>query len=507
MAFAAEHFPTSAPSRVEWIDDTSANLVYENAVMATAALASFSLEITSEDVATAVQLRAARSLSTSPDARLEVRMATTQDRKQRGARERSRFYLFHPDEDPGEHQRRRTQESRHRPRLTNANGDHGDYRRRRYDHAEHRRRRNEDEDGTGFDAGLYDDEDDNDRRHLATRSSREGSLGHYTYSEGSLSDRGGGGGRWAKRRQPGRFSRGDQGARELFPDGIGRKRRTAGGDSGDGGFLRDRSASPGRLGGGGTKTDGDNDLMMDDQGGGRVKRQRRYRERSRSPMMRTRSHGVLMAHPRDVSAQIRGLHPSTSSTSNATTTATKELFPRKLAGDDSTTTTTTTITKNAGHHRRSDAFDAADETANLFARGMSVPFTDGSMDRRRHDDDVIRIRRGHGRNNDGDNIGMSIRGSAAAAAAAAASTAPRLKRDDKMEEEGKGMSIKGLGRELFPGKVIVKGGGVLSGGDGGGGGNGGSGGDGMNSGKELFAEKIQGRGTIRRRKAEDMFHY
>ena len=155
----------------------------------------------------------------------------------------------------------------------------------------------------------------------------------------------------------------------------------------------------------------------------------------------------------------------------------KELFPHK--------TVSTNVTKELFpsksiliNHRRSDAFDAADETADLFASRMSVPF--------------------EGRAN-----------SSKTTAAAPISSFGRLKGTDfepdfqalenlkdgginirgVAEKQDQGFSIRGaaddnarngLVKELFPGKALG------------------------NSGKELFAEKLQGRGGKRNR-AEDMF--
>ena len=131
----------------------------------------------------------------------------------------------------------------------------------------------------------------------------------------------------------------------------------------------------------------------------------------------------------------------------------KELFPAKTPS----------------HHRRSDAFDAADEAADLFAGGMSlsqsgvIMKSDSSFGRLHSDDPEPQYETRH----DTRDVGISIRGASMA--------------------QDSGISIVGAAnthvatlRELFPCKM-------------------------SNSGKELFKEKIQGRG-LRRNKAEDMFH-
>lgn len=47
-------------------------------------------------------IRTARICDAHPNARLEVRIARVDDVKQKGARERSRFYLFNPEYDRGQ---------------------------------------------------------------------------------------------------------------------------------------------------------------------------------------------------------------------------------------------------------------------------------------------------------------------------------------------------------------------------------------------------------------------
>ena len=52
-------------------------------------------------------IRSARICEAHPNAKLEVRIGRTDDVKQKGARERSRFYLFNPEYDRGEEFERR----------------------------------------------------------------------------------------------------------------------------------------------------------------------------------------------------------------------------------------------------------------------------------------------------------------------------------------------------------------------------------------------------------------
>lgn len=412
--------------RVEWIDDTSANIVYATAEIATEALLSFVRPggelLTSMDL----HLLPAKSASTHPDAQLQVRMAVASDRKQPGARERSRFYLFNPQEDPGE-RRRRDYRNRGRRGVGMSDRDSGDYRRRRYSDDEQRRRRETDHD-MGFAASLYDDD--------SFALERRNGLFTPHGAPRRTQDRG--------RRSSVRFS--IDASRDLFPERRG----------GDRERLRDRSASPQR--------DSSQDMQIDTDGD---QPRRRFRERSPYPSPpRQRNRGKELLPERveikDISADLRGTALST--------TDKKELFPAK---------------RNTSHHRRSDAFDAADETADLFAVRMSVPFTDGaaaSPPSMRNSAQKARKAAGvlasqdDGRLKDpdaeesmeSDPAEFSIRGAA-------------------KQQQDQGFSIRGVasstapGRELFPGKI------------------------GLNAGKELFAEKLEGRGR-RRRKAEDMFN-
>ncbi|KAI9850177.1 MAG: hypothetical protein M1838_006022 [Thelocarpon superellum] len=433
--FAAEHFPSADIVRIEWIDDHSANIVYDTPGTAMRALKSFSL-VSSIDLISmpTVQLRPAQRLSTHPDAPLQARIAVIGDRKQPGARERSRYYLFNPDQDPAE---KRSRGSGGRRGSSRYHDDNSNYRRRPYDDREHRRRRDEDEDD-GFNAALYDDDS-------AALAARERPKARRRSDSDASSE---------SLRRTGK-------GKELFPNrGNGRGRV----------HFRDRSASPLRE----KDSDGDRDMVTDgDKAYDRLAR-RRGRERSYSPRPSRR-------RDRDWTPEVnqsKELFPYKSTTTEmmmdhepSSTGSGKELFPQK----------------QLRNHRRSGAFDAADETADLFAGRMSVPFTDGSLDQRGTSKRLAdRISRASTTPLGSHQVvlpdvepandevgGFSIRGSA--------------------KQVDSGFSIRGAaaaagggvlmlnGRELFPGKQAP------------------------NSGKELFTEKLSGRGT-RRRKAEDMFY-
>lgn len=355
--FANSHFELELPARIEWIDDTSANIVYSSSEIGLQALAALT-QVGEEGDGSALpplRLRSARLLPTHPDSVLQVRSAVKTDRKQPRAHEKSRFYLMHPEHDPRERLREELSDRRR--------GDDDGYRRRRFDDRELRRRKDRDYDDR-FNANMYDD-----------------NPASYSDSERDRGDR--------RRRR----------SRELFPD-----------DERSSGRLRNRSASPGRD-------------TLDDTGRVETRNDRR-RFRERSP----RGNKGRELFPSDSGA--RELFPNKPSSSFLK----KELFPSK-----------------ASNHRRSDAFDAADETPDLLGRRITVP------------------REGNGRNH---NVELF----------------PGSKTEDQgfaMRGGQQGLTIKGRGasaRELFPDKYNTN----------------------NNSGKELFSEPLEGRGG-RRRRAEDMF--
>ena len=152
LAFANDHDP-EADVHVQWIDDTSANIIYKTKEAAREGILKLTSQpTTSEEVAAnPFDLRQAKSLASRPASMLMVRVAQAGDRKKKNARDASRYYLMHPDEDPTERMRRE---------FANGRGPRGDgeYRRRRYDDREHRRRREKDQNAEiDFTASMYDD--------------------------------------------------------------------------------------------------------------------------------------------------------------------------------------------------------------------------------------------------------------------------------------------------------------------------------------------------------------
>lgn len=454
LHYASTRFPTESPLRVEWIDDTSANLVYGSAETGLAALDAFTAvqerhegeegiagaaagdggaggggrgstnpeptESTEAQVAAsantgagALRLRTAHSMPSHPDSVLLVRSAVSTDRKRQRAHEASRFYLMHPELDPRARGRREFEARRRLPKTGRSqregSGDSdGDYTRRRFDEWEHRRRRDRDHGRNGFNANMYDDDEMDDEGDDDVRPSNR--------------------------------------TKELFPNS----------ESGSGGgvLARARSASPNRM----DFDDEEDAYSFTGGGGGSGSRAgSRLRFRTRSPPRRLRANG-------------------------ANANAGRELFPD--TGNGGTPLKNELLFANGGGsplsiHRRSDAFDAADETdtaapAATAAKRLPLDGT-GTAGANTHkelfpetapDRNRLQIR---GAASDG-NPGISIRGSSAGA-------------NDSGNGAG-GLAIKGTAvRELFPSSLAG------------------------NRSKELFAD-IPGpakRGG-RRKKAEDMFN-
>ncbi|CAG8079453.1 unnamed protein product [Penicillium salamii] len=183
------------PVRIEWIDDTSANIIYSSTEIGLQALAALTQATEEDDMSSLppLRLRSAKLFSSHPDSVLQVRSAVKSDRKQARAHEKSRFYLMHPEHDPRERLRQEFKE-----RRRSEDGGDNDYSRRRFDDREHRRRRDRD-DNDNFSADMYGD--------------NVGASG------------------------PGRDRRGrGHNQKDLFPDEADRAS----------GRLRNRSASPGR---------------------------------------------------------------------------------------------------------------------------------------------------------------------------------------------------------------------------------------------------------------------
>lgn len=204
--YVTEHFPEASVEKIEWIDDSSANVLFSSDSAATHALSS----LAAQDIHDISQLpmrklNLAKPFSRKPEVALQVRLAVTSDKKQAGAASRSRFYLLNPRYDPEE--RRRRNDSRK-------------YRERDRDSYSHRR---EFEDQ--FDVSLYDD----DEATLATRAAHSRPRRKRSHTPETYQ---------ANRER--NSHRNDNRSKELFPGVLDNRK----------GSHRARSASPMRDGGG-----------------------------------------------------------------------------------------------------------------------------------------------------------------------------------------------------------------------------------------------------------------
>lgn len=93
-----DHYSANPHRRIEWVNDTSANIIYHHPDHAREALISLS-EIQDPNLPT-TEMRPAKKLSTRPDVELFVRQAMMSDKKIQNARLYSKFYLNNPDYDP-----------------------------------------------------------------------------------------------------------------------------------------------------------------------------------------------------------------------------------------------------------------------------------------------------------------------------------------------------------------------------------------------------------------------
>ena len=404
-AFSFEHYPlTEKPPRVEWIDDTSANLVFEGEENAMIALRQFTLGSEKSDFLPLSQLRAAKTLSTHPTSSLYVRIATTTDQKRPRAYEASRFYMMHPEHDPREQRRR-----------GGSFKGYSDDRRKGYSNDEHRRRRYKDRDDR-FDASMYDD---------GRPSSRRDSIS-------SADERG------IEKKRNSRL-RGDS-YRPARDEKNGAR------------TSRNRSASPnGRKGH--TRSRDPHPFPHENKGKElfpSIIRSGRNADRNAKDLLGSKllTADVTKGFYSTKSAMTREAVPKGKELSSNKTRAAevkKELFPEKV---------------NSNNHSRSGTFDAADATADLLASEMSVPFTDGSSSCKSPRSQI------HGGDVD---VGLTIRG------------ASRKHNQGFLIRGGAAVNVIGTIKELFPGKAAG------------------------NAGKELFADKVEGRGG-RRNRAEDMFY-
>lgn len=386
------------------------------------------------EIADATQLPAAEVLpakpfAEKPEVALQVRFAVESDRKERGAAQKSRFYLFHPEWDPETEEGRRKRESR--DRRYRDRGERGGYRRSgrgRYDD------RFRDEEPDSFDVNLYDDDAGALSRRAGTRSPRRSrDRRRDSRSPSDHSDR----------------LRATNRAKELFPN----SRKPDALRSERGAHARDRSASPAR---------DDRDAIEDDLAKDR-EAVRSNREKARSIKDRIYSSGGERG-----ANKTKELFP---------TGGKKELFPDKGAG------------LGGGGTEGKAQMDSVLEGMACLSYDGAVDFCDGRSPLspppspgasgaagtlgRRGRCATVRLTDGvTGANNKGGM--MSIRG---------------------VSRQNQGMmTIKGTAKsvkELFP-NTFNDNNNISNVGD--------------NAGKELFADRLEGRGGRRRQTAEDLFN-
>ncbi|KAI3400166.1 hypothetical protein diail_4051 [Diaporthe ilicicola] len=151
--YVSTHVGGKGADRIEWVDDSSANLVFNSESAAQDALKILAaVEILDATQLPPLEVLPAKPFPERPEVALQVRFALESDRKVKGAAQRSRFYLFHPEWDPETEEGKRRREGRDR-RYRDREDRRGYQRggRGRYDD------RNEEE-PEPFDVNLYDDD-------------------------------------------------------------------------------------------------------------------------------------------------------------------------------------------------------------------------------------------------------------------------------------------------------------------------------------------------------------
>lgn len=132
---------------MEWIDDTSANIVFSSDNTARDALVALStIEIADPSALSIGEILPAKTIQSRPEITLQVRLAVQSDRKHAGAALRSRYYLLHPEHDPEERRRQQQNRNKYRHRDNRRDDRNGRY-----------NRRNSEDDNVPFEASMYDD--------------------------------------------------------------------------------------------------------------------------------------------------------------------------------------------------------------------------------------------------------------------------------------------------------------------------------------------------------------
>ena len=440
-SWAREHYPTDLFRKVQWVDDTSANLIYDTEIEAAEALNALSAEAAADPL----QVRLAKPMSTHPNTELQIRQAVVADVKVPGAKDRSKYYLLHKEWDPDN-------PDNVRPGFRKRKWDADNYARNKYRRRDYgdRYQRRESRDEGNFHEDMYDE-----GGAAAVKEARR-----QSYS--SSSDRG---------RRKVNYEE------DLFANN--QKDR-----------LRNRSASPDRDGDGRYGFAEDQPRRQTARArsrtppgmrGGRDNRGARDNLRRELFPGKKNSSALTNGHTNSTTVELFPNHPTSSNSGRelfpnrpSSSNSGRELFPDKL---------------NGASHRRKDAKDLhPDEVADAIGRYTF----DGASEHRTYSRSGHRPERRDGRG--GRDLFSRVNGGLKVE-----SSFGRLQ--DRVEDAG--MSIKGasraddfsvrgasrasaenpLVRELFPMKVRAQDG---------------------NGGKDLFDGRIKGRGAQRRR-AEDLF--
>lgn len=96
--YLSEHYSANPYKRIEWVNDTSANIIFHHPDHAKEALRAFSAS--QDEALPTTEIRPAKPSSMKPDVELFVRQALVSDKKVQNARLYSKFYLQNPDYDP-----------------------------------------------------------------------------------------------------------------------------------------------------------------------------------------------------------------------------------------------------------------------------------------------------------------------------------------------------------------------------------------------------------------------
>lgn len=443
-SYLSNHIGSQGAYRIEWVNDSSANLVFSSDAAAQEALTALSaVEIADATQLTPSDVLPAKPFADKPDVALQVRIAVESDKKERGAAQKSRFYLFHPEWDPETEEGRRRREGRDR-RYRERDDRGAAYRRSgrgRYDE------RFQDEEPDTFDVNLYDD----DAGSLAKRARPSSRRGPGRRRDSSSPSNRSDGYRSANR------------DKELFPNS--RQKDPLRSERGT--YHRNRSASP---------TRDDRDAMESDLAKDR-EAVRSNREKARSIKDRIYTKGGDRGNAGGVKELFptsgkKELFPTGGKKELFPTGGKKELFPNKSGGNGMAQMDS--VLDGMACLSYDGAVDFSDERSPFSSSSpISTPPSSGLRQSKacRHNGRWTVIVTPTDRITDSKSGGMlSIRGTAG-------------QNSGMMTIKGTAQSVK----ELFPNKFND------------------NGANSANVGRELFADKLENRAR-RRQRAEDLFH-